>query len=54
MARTYLIFGDIEGKLDVLSVECDCNGVTLLAKFDGEFASHAQTYSGTGTLRWTW
>jgi hypothetical protein len=22
MARTYLIFGDIEGKLDVLSVEC--------------------------------
>ena len=30
------------------------NGVTLLAKFDGEFASHAQTYAGTGTLRWTW
>jgi hypothetical protein len=22
MARTYLIFGDIEGKLDVLCVEC--------------------------------
>ena len=22
MPRTYLIFGDIEGKLDVLSVEC--------------------------------
>jgi len=22
MARTYLIFGDIEGKLDVLNVEC--------------------------------
>ena len=22
MARTYLIFGDIEGKLDVLRVEC--------------------------------
>ena len=27
------------------------NGVTLLAKIDGEFASHAQTYAGTGTLR---
>jgi hypothetical protein len=22
MARTYLVFGDIEGKLDVLRVEC--------------------------------
>jgi hypothetical protein len=22
MARTYLVFGDIEGKLDVLHVEC--------------------------------
>ena len=27
------------------------NGVTLLAKFDGEFASHSSTYGGTGTLR---
>jgi uncharacterized protein with beta-barrel porin domain len=27
---------------------------TLLAKFDGEFASNAQTYSGSGTLRYTW
>jgi uncharacterized protein with beta-barrel porin domain len=26
----------------------------LLAKFDGEFASRAQTYSGTGTVRYTW
>ncbi|MGC1777928.1 MAG: autotransporter outer membrane beta-barrel domain-containing protein, partial [Xanthobacteraceae bacterium] len=24
------------------------------AKFDGEFASSAQTYAGTGTLRYTW
>jgi uncharacterized protein with beta-barrel porin domain len=24
------------------------------AKFDGEFASTAQTYSGTGTLRYSW
>jgi uncharacterized protein with beta-barrel porin domain len=30
------------------------NGVTLLAKFDGEFASHASTYAGTGTVRYTW
>src|SRR5262249_7607143 len=30
------------------------NGVSLLAKFDGEFASRAQTYAGTGTVRWTW
>jgi len=30
------------------------NGVSLLAKFDGEFANHSQTYAGTGTIRWTW
>ena len=30
------------------------NGITLLAKFDGEFASHSTTYAGTGTLRYTW
>ena len=30
------------------------NGVTLLGKFDGEFASHAQTYGGTATVRWAW
>jgi autotransporter-associated beta strand protein len=30
------------------------NGVTLLAKFDGEFASHSSTYAGTGTLRYSW
>ena len=28
------------------------NGVTLLAKFDGEFASHSSTYGGTGTFGW--
>jgi uncharacterized protein with beta-barrel porin domain len=27
---------------------------TLIAKFDGEFASNSQTYAGTGTLRYTW
>ena len=30
------------------------NGVSLLAKFDGEFASHSSTYAGTGTVRYTW
>ena len=30
------------------------NGITLLAKFDGEFASHSSTYAGTGTLRYRW
>jgi len=30
------------------------NGVTLLAKFDGEFASHSSTYAGTGTIRYRW
>ena len=30
------------------------NGVALLAKFDGAFASHSSTYAGTGTLRYMW
>jgi outer membrane autotransporter protein len=30
------------------------SGVTLLAKFDGEFASHSSTYGGTGTFRYRW
>jgi outer membrane autotransporter protein len=30
------------------------NGVTLLAKFDGEFASRSDTYAGTGTIRYRW
>jgi hypothetical protein len=29
------------------------NGVTLLSRFDGEFASRASTYAGTGTMRYT-
>jgi hypothetical protein len=27
---------------------------SLAAKFDREFASRAQTYAGTGTLRYAW
>jgi autotransporter-associated beta strand protein/T5SS/PEP-CTERM-associated repeat protein len=30
------------------------NGVTLLGKFDGEFASRSSTYAGTGTIRYAW
>jgi outer membrane autotransporter protein len=30
------------------------NGVSLSAKFDGEFASRAQTYAGTGAVRYAW
>jgi outer membrane autotransporter protein len=30
------------------------NGITLLAKFDGEVASHSSTYAGTGTFRYRW
>ena len=30
------------------------NGWALAARFDGEFADRAQTYAGTGTLRYTW
>ena len=30
------------------------NGISLLGKFDGEFASHSTTYGGTGTLRYRW
>jgi uncharacterized protein with beta-barrel porin domain len=27
---------------------------SLTAKFDGEFGNGAQTYGGTGTLRYSW
>ncbi|MGC1251967.1 MAG: hypothetical protein WA889_14040 [Xanthobacteraceae bacterium] len=27
---------------------------TAIAKFDGEFAPTAQTYSATGTLKYSW
>ena len=30
------------------------NGVTLIGKFDGEFASRSTTYAGTGTVRYSW
>jgi uncharacterized protein with beta-barrel porin domain len=30
------------------------SGVSLLAKFDGEFANRSQIYSGTGRIRYTW
>jgi autotransporter-associated beta strand protein len=30
------------------------NGISLLAKFDGEFAAHSSTYAGTGIVRYAW
>ena len=30
------------------------NGISLLGKFDGEFAGHSSTYAGTGTIRYAW
>jgi uncharacterized protein with beta-barrel porin domain len=30
------------------------NGISLIGKFDGEFASHSSTYAGTGMVRYTW
>jgi outer membrane autotransporter protein len=30
------------------------NGVTLIGKFDGEFANRSQTLAGTGTVRYAW
>ena len=27
---------------------------TAIAKFDGEFGAGAQTYGGTGTLKYSW
>jgi uncharacterized protein with beta-barrel porin domain len=30
------------------------NGWAVAARFDGEFANRAQTYAGTGTLRYVW
>jgi outer membrane autotransporter protein len=30
------------------------NGLSLIGKFDGEFASRSSTYAGTGTVRYSW
>ena len=30
------------------------NGVSFLAKVDGEFANRSTTYAGTGTVRVNW
>jgi outer membrane autotransporter protein len=30
------------------------NGVSVLGKLDGEFASHASTYAGSGVIRYVW
>jgi outer membrane autotransporter protein len=30
------------------------SSISVLCKFDGEFATHSQTYAGTGTVRYVW
>ncbi len=30
------------------------NGISILGKFDGEFAARSSTYAGTGTVRYRW
>ena len=34
MARTYLVFGDIEGKLDVLRTKCERKGRYIVARLN--------------------
>jgi uncharacterized protein with beta-barrel porin domain len=55
---TFIVSGATPAKNSALtSAGADlrlANGVVLLAKFDGEFASHSSTYAGTGTARYTW
>ena len=38
----------------LVSAMAEAPGRSLSAKFDGEFAAGAQTYAGTGTLRYAW
>jgi uncharacterized protein with beta-barrel porin domain len=55
---SFVVNGATPAKNSALVSEGDefrlANGVVLLAKFDGEFAHHASTYAGTGTVRYTW
>ena len=58
MARTYLVFGDIEGKLDVLRVECtkcDRKGRYSVAKLiDHAPPRTVAALAHTGNSRWRW
>ena len=51
MARTYLVFGDIEGKLDVLRVEC--NKCPRNGRYSGEQAAfhHIEPMTSTASAR---
>ena len=55
---SFVVNGATPAKNSALTSACAelrlANGVVLLAKFDGEFASHSSTYAGTGTVRYTW
>jgi uncharacterized protein with beta-barrel porin domain len=44
-----------DSALTTLSAEIGwLNGISLAAKFDGEFAPRARAYAGTGTMRYAW
>ena len=55
---SFLVNGALPAKVSVVTtagVEYGlANGLTLLGKFDGEFAAHSSTYAGTGTIRYAW
>jgi len=57
MARTYLVFGDIEGKLDVLRVECTkCDRKALqrgAGDHDGRARDRGQEADGVTRVRIT-
>ena len=54
--------GRSSGKHDISRLRCrpdSCelrlaSGLSLGARFDGEFASRSQTYTGAGTARYVW
>jgi hypothetical protein len=54
MARTYLIFGDIEGKLDVLRVECtrcERKGRYVVAKLIAQYGREGNMSEWMSELR---
>jgi uncharacterized protein with beta-barrel porin domain len=55
---SFIVNGAAPAKNSALASTCAelrlANGVTFLGKLDGEFASHAQTYAGTATVRYAW
>jgi uncharacterized protein with beta-barrel porin domain len=57
-AASFIVNGTIPAKDSALaSAGAElrlANGISLIGKFDGEFAAHSSTYGGTGAIRYTW